>query len=159
MASSKKAERNAKRKAAQKRQAAKDTAMAEGRRIVKEQRKVQREKFKKAKAEGKEFPGTKKQQQIKKARVKAGKHPDYCGAKKRDGSHCARSAGWGTNHPGRGRCKHHTGSTYKGEVAAAASAIGLTRPLHITPAQGLLGVLHLAAGQLAYVNERVAEIG
>jgi hypothetical protein len=34
-----------------------------------------------------------------------------CGAKTRDGTPCAHPAGWGTDHPGVGRCKLHGGST------------------------------------------------
>lgn len=81
-----------------------------------------------------------------------------CGGKKRDGETCKRTAGWATDHPGHGRCKHHTGSTWNGKVSAAGTAIRLTEPIRITPAQGLLGVLHLSAGRLAYVNERVAQL-
>jgi hypothetical protein len=36
---------------------------------------------------------------------------DGCGAKTRSGSLCALPAGWGTVHPGVGRCKLHGGST------------------------------------------------
>ncbi|WP_240738103.1 HGGxSTG domain-containing protein [Deinococcus fonticola] len=32
-----------------------------------------------------------------------------CGAKNRSGKPCARPAGWGTDHPGEGRCKLHGG--------------------------------------------------
>lgn len=39
----------------------------------------------------------------------------YCGARKRQPAHpgerCRRPAGWGTEHPGWGRCKLHGGST------------------------------------------------
>jgi hypothetical protein len=37
---------------------------------------------------------------------------DTCGATKRDGSgdECQMPAGWGTDHVGEGRCKHHGGS-------------------------------------------------
>lgn len=37
--------------------------------------------------------------------------PDTCGATKRDGSGeaCGLPAGWGTDHVGEGRCKHHDG--------------------------------------------------
>lgn len=34
-----------------------------------------------------------------------------CGAKTRKGWPCRRPAGWGTNHPGRGRCKLHGGAS------------------------------------------------
>ncbi|MET7781510.1 hypothetical protein ABZU94_07260 [Streptomyces mirabilis] len=42
-----------------------------------------------------------------------------CGAKKRQGEgFCARPSGWGTDHPGDGRCKLHGGSTKNQSVAA-----------------------------------------
>jgi len=34
-----------------------------------------------------------------------------CGAKTRDGGTCGQPAGWGTDHPGEGRCKFHGGAT------------------------------------------------
>ena len=37
---------------------------------------------------------------------------EYCNARKTDGSgYCKHEAGWGTDHPGIGRCKFHGGST------------------------------------------------
>ena len=37
---------------------------------------------------------------------------EYCNARKTDGSgYCKHEAGWGTDHPGVGRCKFHGGST------------------------------------------------
>ena len=37
---------------------------------------------------------------------------EYCNARKTDGSgHCKHEAGWGTDHPGVGRCKFHLGNT------------------------------------------------
>lgn len=39
-----------------------------------------------------------------------GKAYDICGAKKKqNGGHCTRPAGWGTDHPGFGKCKLHGG--------------------------------------------------
>lgn len=35
---------------------------------------------------------------------------DICGATNRDGEPCALPAGWGTDHAGEGRCKHHGGA-------------------------------------------------
>ncbi len=35
----------------------------------------------------------------------------YCGAKNRAGNPCKRPAGWGTKHPGEGRCKLHGGAS------------------------------------------------
>lgn len=41
------------------------------------------------------------------------KDPDtHCNARKTDGSgYCKHEAGWGTDHPGVGRCKFHLGNT------------------------------------------------
>ena len=37
---------------------------------------------------------------------------EYCNARKTDGDgYCKHEAGWGTDHPGEGRCKFHGGST------------------------------------------------
>lgn len=37
---------------------------------------------------------------------------EYCNGRKTDGSgYCQHEAGWGTDHPGVGRCKFHGGST------------------------------------------------
>jgi hypothetical protein len=35
---------------------------------------------------------------------------DTCGASNRNGDPCGLPAGWGTDHPGEGRCKHHGGA-------------------------------------------------
>jgi len=44
---------------------------------------------------------------------------DYCGGKKRQGEGtCRKPAGWGTPHPGIGRCKLHGGSTPNHRTAA-----------------------------------------
>ena len=37
-----------------------------------------------------------------------------CGARTRKGTPCRRPAGWGTDHPGVGRCKYHGGATPRG---------------------------------------------
>jgi hypothetical protein len=179
MASKPKAKTNKreKRKAVMAKQQQRDSAHAEGRRLSRNENKARRKKFqqqvREAKATGKQFPNAaktkrnakakqsikdKEQARIDRRREAKTRAKGFCGAKKRNGEPCGRSAGWGTSHLGYGSCKHHAGSTLPGRVSSAGEAIKLTRPLPITPSQGLLGVLHLAAGQLAYVNERVAEI-
>jgi len=37
-----------------------------------------------------------------------------CGARTRSGEPCRQAAGWGTDHPGVGRCKLHGGATPRG---------------------------------------------
>jgi hypothetical protein len=79
-----------------------------------------------------------------------------CGGKKRNGDVCLREAGWGTDHPGTGKCKHHAGSTGKGIVAAAREELeGMAHPIPVTPGQAIQGLLNLAAGQLAYCSVQV----
>lgn len=58
---------------------------------------------------------------------------DLCGGKKRQGAGtCTQPAGWGTDHPGFGRCKLHGGSTATGK-AAAAKAEGRWLLGHLVP--------------------------
>lgn len=56
----------------------------------------------------------------KTGRRKAGGHDRrVCGGKTRAGGACGRPAGWGTGHPGVGRCKLHGGKTPTHERAGA----------------------------------------
>jgi hypothetical protein len=82
-----------------------------------------------------------------------------CGQPKKNGLPCRRSPGWGTDHEGTGACKFHGGQTPNGAVVAAQEEAGaMSRPLEVTPTQAVTGVLHLAAGQLAYVTYKVGEL-
>lgn len=47
---------------------------------------------------------------------------ETCGAETRDGSPCARPAGWGTDHVGEGRCKQHGGNAGAPEGQANGNA-------------------------------------
>lgn len=82
-----------------------------------------------------------------------------CGAIKKNGKPCLWEAGHGTDHVGTGKCKLHGGASPNGEVAAAKEeALGMAKPIEVTPGQALAGVLNLAAGQLAYVTWKVAAL-
>lgn len=83
----------------------------------------------------------------------AKKQMKICGAAKRNGTPCTLEAGWGTDHPGEGRCRHHPG-----EPGVVATARKLGMPEVVTPTQAITGVLSLAVGNLAYVNAKVLEI-
>ena len=93
----------------------------------------------------------------------------YCGGKLRgeprdDGrTTCERPAGWGTAHPGIGKCKLHGGSTRNharfAEVEQARRAVALwggRRDIH--PADALLELVQTKAAEVAYWRFRVAEI-
>lgn len=87
-----------------------------------------------------------------------------CGARKRQGEGCCRRpAGWGTSHPGTGRCKLHGGATVSHRDAAAEAiareaviTYGLARDIPATDA--LLEEVHWTAGHVAWLRERVAEL-
>lgn len=87
-----------------------------------------------------------------------------CGGPKRqtDGV-CTQHAGWGTDHPGFGRCKLHGGSTPSHSKAAlvemarqAVETYGL--PRDIDPAQALLEEVARTAGHVAWLGEKIREI-
>lgn len=90
----------------------------------------------------------------------AGRGGPKCGGSTRSGGICTQAAGWGTPHPGRGKCKLHGGST-RNHVASAERAIaaqavvtyGLSR--EIDPRDALLEEVHRTAGAVAYLAEQV----
>jgi hypothetical protein len=86
-----------------------------------------------------------------------------CGAERRAGGSCKKSAGWGTDHPGYGNCKLHGGSTPNGRTYAerlvardAVERMGL--PVDVQPHVALLQELHRAAGAVAYLEDIVQEL-
>lgn len=93
----------------------------------------------------------------------------HCGGKLRgeprdDGrTHCTRPAGWGTTHPGIGKCKLHGGSTRNhakfAEVETARRDVALwggRKDVH--PATALLELVQWKAAEVEYWRFRVAEI-
>jgi hypothetical protein len=88
----------------------------------------------------------------------------YCGGKKHQGEGtCTRPAGWGTDHPGAGRCKLHGGSVPSGRKAAmeelasrAVDTYGL--PRDISPTDALLEEVRFTAGHVAWLRQRVSEL-
>lgn len=75
-----------------------------------------------------------------------------CGARKRGGGTCGLAPGWGTDHPGVGKCKLHGGSTPNHRKAAAvelahqeASRMVRAAGVDQDPIEHLLESLHMAA--------------
>ena len=90
-----------------------------------------------------------------------------CGAKTRDGTPCAHPAGWGTDHPGVGRCKLHGGSTSRppGLESRAKLAsrfpqgLRLPLPLHLLPQpHGIRVHVHTRRGR-AGIAEKNLHLG
>jgi hypothetical protein len=82
-----------------------------------------------------------------------------CGGEKRKGGKCTQPAGWGTQHPGVGRCKLHLGSTPQNEVKGLvelARRDAVMAPLSIEPQDAILECIRIAAGEVAYASERIA---
>lgn len=86
-----------------------------------------------------------------------------CGGKRRKGGRCGRPAGWGTNHPGVGKCKLHGGSSpaseLKGAVELARREAGVMgMPLSIEPHEAILECIRISAGEVAYASERISAL-
>lgn len=89
--------------------------------------------------------------------------PNLCGSgRKNTDKKCTRPAGWGTDHPGAGRCKLHGGSTPNGRAyaqkqIAAAAVVTFGLPREIDPHAALLEEVHRTAGHVAWLQSKVAE--
>jgi hypothetical protein len=87
-----------------------------------------------------------------------------CGGPRKHGrGACTQAAGWGTPHPGVGRCKLHGGSTpthvRAGQRALAERAVrtyGL--PVDIAADEALLEEIRWTAGHVVWLRERIQEM-
>lgn len=84
-----------------------------------------------------------------------------CGANKKHGEgKCGHPAGWGTSHPGIGKCKMHGGSTTN-HVKAAASAehrqlLGVE--IEMNPLDALLMCIRIRAGEVVWLSEEISRL-
>lgn len=84
------------------------------------------------------------------------------------GRPCRHTAGWGTDHVGSGPCKLHGGNlpTVKAKAKSVLADMALRRELtsfgvplpNVTPEAALLHMVREAAGNVAYLGARVAEL-
>ncbi|MFF7884309.1 hypothetical protein ACH40F_29180 [Streptomyces sp. NPDC020794] len=88
-----------------------------------------------------------------------------CGAKKRQGAGlCGRPAGWGTPHPGSGRCKLHGGSTKTLAVAAERERVErearqlLAELGEALPVTDPAGELQRVAGEIVAMKDAAARL-
>lgn len=82
----------------------------------------------------------------------------YCGAKKKQGEGCCmQAAGWGTDHPGVGRCKLHGGCAPSSRVAAVEQQARreLAR-LNVAPVADPLSALAQIAGEVLAWKDTIA---
>lgn len=83
-----------------------------------------------------------------------------CGAKKTDGSGrtCTKPAGWGTDHPGYGRCKWHFGSTRALKIAAAREEFRerfYGDEVQIEPTEAILEEIRRSAGHVRWLHTMI----
>lgn len=83
-----------------------------------------------------------------------------CGAKKRQGGKCTLAAGWGTPHPGTGKCKLHGGSVPNHIKAAAKDEYRklLGVPMEINPLDALIWCIKIRAGEIQWLSTKMAEL-
>jgi hypothetical protein len=80
---------------------------------------------------------------------------------------CKRPAGYGTDHPGVGRCKQHGGNSPSG-IKSAAVIIGegsiltgktvMGIPVEMDPADALTKCIAIAAGEVAYCTAQIMQL-
>ena len=91
-------------------------------------------------------------------------HDGKCGAAKRKGGTCTQAAGWGTDHPGIGKCKLHGGSTPNHQRSAqlelarqAITRLGQQIPEdEATPTLIMIGLVRESAGNVEFYRRAVA---
>lgn len=89
---------------------------------------------------------------------------NHCHGKRRQGEPgqvCHRPAGWGTKHPGIGKCKLHGGNTRNHQAnaqmeTARRAVVTYGLPREVAPDVALLEEVHRTAGHVAWLGEVVA---
>lgn len=95
-----------------------------------------------------------------------------CGAAKRGrDSVCMRPPGWGTDHPGVGRCVDHSGNSkteLKKALKVASTQVGgdmllwdgppMGHAVEVEPIDALLWCVHVAAGEVQYLTFRISQL-
>jgi hypothetical protein len=83
-----------------------------------------------------------------------------CGAKKRNGGKCTMAAGWGTNHPGTGKCKWHGGSMPNHVKAAAKDELRklLGTEKEMNPFEAIMWCIRIRAGEVEWLGKKMADL-
>jgi hypothetical protein len=84
----------------------------------------------------------------------------HCRATKRTGGKCTMAAGWGTDHPGIGRCKWHGGCTPSHVKAAAQEEYRqlLGKPKEINPFEAIMWCIRIRAGEVEWLGQKMSEL-
>lgn len=83
---------------------------------------------------------------------------EFCGAKRREGNTCHAHPGLGTTHHGIGPCWAHGGNTKReNAIGAWMMAHEIARSLNVTPWEALLGEVRRSAGEVAWLDWKVAQ--
>ncbi len=88
-----------------------------------------------------------------------------CGAKKKNGELCRAFAGQGTRHTGTGRCRWHGGNTPSHDKRAITidlkrRMVTLGEPIEdVTAVSALLSELYASTGHVAWLRQRIADMG
>jgi hypothetical protein len=89
--------------------------------------------------------------------AQSGLDVQWCTTKTKRGTICQNRAGAGTGHLGAGPCFLHGGAGENGEqVGAWIVAHGFARALEVTPWDGLLMAVRIAAGRVAWIEAKLA---
>lgn len=83
-----------------------------------------------------------------------------CGAKKKKGGKCTMAAGWGTSHPGIGKCKLHGGSVPNHVKSAAKEEyrILLGKPHAVSPEQAIINCIQIRSGEVEWLSQEMAKL-
>jgi hypothetical protein len=83
-----------------------------------------------------------------------------CGANKRGGGTCQKAAGWGTEHPGIGRCKFHLGNAPNHVKAAASEELRtlLGKPVDVHPLDAIIMCIKIRAGEVQWLSLKMEEL-
>lgn len=94
--------------------------------------------------------------------VKAQPGEMACGAPTtgRQGGPCPRPAGFGTDHPGTGRCRRHGGGKPNGirEIASEELSTLLGEPVDVDPFEALIFCVSLASQEVHWIRERLRDV-
>ena len=84
-----------------------------------------------------------------------------CGApSRRTGYPCLRKAGWGTTHPGSGKCRYHGGTlpTHRQQAIKQEAIQFMRAPLDINPLEAIIWCIRITAGEVEWLSRKIAEV-